>query len=476
MRRIISVLVIVLFCTSCKGAQPLEETSALVNTSSHIDQGPMSSTEVLPPNTAVPSLDNTESSDPTKNTFNEISSNHIVWAVQIDSYIKEDDRKKVNRFLKNKGIDCQVEFVDVRALGVDYKDWLSNQKREGNAPDILGPGLWEHGLLDAPGFVADEFMPLDEYLKSEEGQELFNSYSDLEWRRTTVNGEIYSIPERLRDMRENGEIYLYLRDSAAGVFDENFDGTYDSLRILLEKNSDDESVIASEDLATGIVLAFLGMQEFYPVAYDPENRSFVDLTRRSEAKEFFRLLYRDIRDGIWVSEITPTSIPDNALCYVSTLKQTSLDGFTERVLSLASFRSRGSGSLGILATSTKKDLAFQVLCACFSDPEMASLLSWGEIDVEGWKERTRYLNTRGPSPITGFIPELTEEEHEILLSYYRDFNNLINRIYIYNNGKPSVNPDYEDYLDGIFGDPKDYGNIFDKLNGQLKRWFETGGN
>ena len=132
----------------------------------------------------------------------------------------------------------------------------------------------------------------------------------------------------------------------------------------------------------------------------------------------------------------------------------------------------GAGSYGISAFSGKKDLAFQVLSACYSDPKIASLIFWRTADEDRWNERTRFLKTCEPSPLNNFIPDITLEEWAIIRSYNNDLNTLEGEFYLQQSGNSMkiLNPNFPNAVDQFFSSPKDYGTVIEKISDQIRKW------
>ena len=60
---------------------------------------------------------------------------------------------------------------------------------------------------------------------------------------------------------------------------------------------------------------------------------------------------------------------------------------------------------------------------------------------------------------------LSEEEKDSLSEYLRDETDLAAKMFrIKGQGMLELNPDYPDFLDDFFENPKDYGTVFDTIN------------
>ena len=454
---------------SCKSKPAEMETTTPTDDKSSLAAN---TTEPLNPSKA----DITEQPKDSRPSTTEVSPDdnlpRILWGVLPFPWLTDETLDDINHLLKEKGIQCRVEVIRTSASGLEYEKWLEELKAKGEAPDIMLSGYWENGTLDLIAFAKNEFLPLNDFLKTEEGKALWNSYSELEWERVTVDGNIYTLPGRSDTLKNQGEVYLWIKDSYREEFENHFDGSYESLHKMCGMNSEGEQIIVAENLSENIILAFLDAKEMFFASYDPKAEQVIDLLKLSKTKDFIRMLYEDCRDGKWVNEADTNNIPSNAMVYICTDRINPPKGYTETILSSAHFRSFMSSSYGVVASSPNKELAQKVLSVCFSDPGMASRLSWFSEDAEKWRMQTEYLKTREPSPITGFIPTLTTKQKDELSVYRNDLFGLVSSIYIMQNGKTSINPDYLQLLEDSFANPKDYGDVFDVINEQLKRWFE----
>ena len=420
--------------------------------------------------TDVPGV--TDAVTPTESAFptGEDPSPHVVWAVHFTVDIPEEAQVVVQRFLKEKGIDCRVDFLPTSYLvGDEYTDWLAQQKEEGTVPDILSACVWESGVIEASAFVEKEFIPLKEYLDTEEGRKLRGSFSEVEWERTVVNGEIYTVPERT--FPEPDRVCLYVNNRYWNVFEEMYDGTYASLRAVCEALPDPHPVITSMRPGKSLLTSLEGYRNVFQLSYFLKDRTMVDLTRHNGTKELLQMVFEDHQNGLWVDVETPEEVPSNTLVYIG--GKTDLpDGYTEVVLSPDLFLTAPGISYGVLSSSPRKELALQVLSTCYSDPEIASLLFWKESDGKEWEKWTAYLNTFEASPLTGFVPDLTPEQRHAQQRYMEDTSALCSKLYVNRGGVIELNPDYPQYLDWAYENPTDYGDVFEEMNRQLAAWLD----
>lgn len=471
----LTILLLLIICLfACKKSEPgtateepgatSQEDTTIEASTGIIDLLPVSSTEAkeTQPVSEIQSTGSEDDSVP-----------HLVWAVRIS--IPEEVQTEVQKKVTDAGIDCVVEFVsipdEVFETGT-YREWLEEQKEENTVPDILPQGMWTHGSLDVADFVRDMFLPLNDYLESEAGHLVRENFSRLEWVRSTYGETIYAVPKRLRDSMIK-DTYLYVNDSYIDDFAEIFDGTYQSLQRIREKNEGADLIIAFPHFAGNSLLAWMGCCDLFFSSYQTQTGSVVDLTKMNETKELLHAIYTDYSEGKLVNVSDAAELSEKTLAYTQRERVVGLDGYTEYVLSSDPLRSDFGGSYGILSTTSKKDLALQVYGICFSDPRIASLIYWQRDDAERWKKTTEELNSCDPGPLTGFVPRLSEEEKDLLREYNDDVYNVASMLKLNARGQLELDPDYLEFLDSFFENPKDYGTVFDTINAQLKQWTDS---
>ena len=101
---------------------------------------------------------------------------------------------------------------------------------------------------------------------------------------------------------------------------------------------------------------------------------------------------------------------------------------------------------------------------------MASYIYWGNPDKNGWAARTEYYNDCSESLITGFLPNLSQEEREIVSQYNKDLTRLVEQMVTIQSNQVKVNSNYTRVLESFFNKSRDYGNVFDEINNQLNEW------
>lgn len=422
----------------------------------------------------------TENITPTTNTYitdtPDADDNHIVWELHFSSPVYEEAQAEIRSFLAEKGIDCHIDFVSdgFHLCGSEYAEWINKQQDANQSPDIINSNAFENTTL-AYRFVEQEFYPLNDFLETDAGKQLYDAYADVEWKRIAVNGNIYTMPWR-RELIDSG-IYIYVNNAYLDSFHETYNGTYASLREALFTVSDKKLVLASYGLDT----CFWAFDDYYTLFglnyhCEPDGKMgrIEDPSQQAGAKEYLQMIYNDYKDGVLKPFVSPEEMADNIYAYFSNKKLSGLDGFTEVVVQPDMFHTSKGMSYGILSSSKHKKLAFEVLAACYSDPRIASLLWWGYSDEEEWKERDQWMRTCKPSAITGFIPYYSEDEWNAIHKVSSSIGNLFS--YMYNTGNGNayrISSDYETYLDRYFSTSHDYSEVINLANQRLEEWYSN---
>lgn len=400
---------------------------------------------------------------------------HIVWAINLGMNISDEVQAEVQTFLNEQGIECRVDFISPDIVdGGEYIQWLEDEYVHGIVPDICSACFWEYGTIDAASFVKEKFMPLNDYLNTEAGQSLWNSFSKLEWAKTSVEDTYYTVPKSTSPLfKFDTGVYLYINDKYFDYFDESFKGYYADIKRVYDTIGDEGLIISAESSGTVIEALQGGYSDFFMLgSYQVEKKSSVDLTKLTETKRFYQNMFADREKGIL--HLGDATLDDRTLIRVQRGRITvPLDGFVEVCLFEDFQGTSVGGAYGIYKPGKHSELALEVLGACYSDPRMASLLSWSIADEDGWKARKQYFDCCHESFVTGFIPELTGEQCQWLKDYYLDMGVLFSNQITLKAGQVILNPDYPEILEKFFSEPKDYGNLFEVLNQQLAAWMQT---
>lgn len=401
----------------------------------------------------------TESSKPT-----------LTWAYIDLVPINDTAKELIAQVLEKKGIECNIEYVSTSILDVKgYPSWVKDQRETGHVPDILHTSFWYHGVYDFADFAQDELLPLNDYLESDEGKELREAYSEAEWRRASFGETIYTTP-----FRSGGEeLYYFVNNKYIKDFEADFDGTYQSLKKILEKHSESDLCIGAGNFGDEIGAVWLGYERAGTMLYEFETGRIVDITREPKVKEMLQLIYSDLQSGQLIINPKPELIKKEKLVYVARMAKPEMEGFTAYRMEPDTVHT-GFDYFGISKYSSQKELALQVLAAVYCDPRIASLIDFRREDPEGWLNQAEYIkNNLQESPVMGFVADLSLEQREALNDYYDTIYPLFFSMIDIAGGRSDINQLYLKLLDETFDNPKDYGDVFDAINCQMEEWLEN---
>ena len=465
---LISLIVMCVVLMGCKTKDtPSESVRSEADSTATLEADPrISSTATLETDPRIAETEKDTSSglngDPT----------HLIWTVDISPYITENARREINGFLRRKGINCEIDFVDVE-LGAEYKEWYDKQKKNNSCPDIMAVAPWNRGIYDAVEFIRAELLPLNDYLDTVEGQKLLDSYCDVEWKQVSIDGKIYTTPKRTKE--RTYDLYIYINDHYKDTFEESFDGSYESLKLICEDSSLEHPIIAAYSMGVPLASSLLGYQYQNFLFYNRKRGIYDNLWGDYRLKDLLSDMYTDIETGRFVSWASPDILSEGVFAYITDQDlNESFAGYTQYVLSPYVF-TINPGAFGVCAFSSKQEMALQVLNACFSDPEIASLIGYGEVNEEKWDKETEILKSHTDDKVTGFIPEISKVEIEQLYRAYLEMADFSGKMISSRDpvtGVGIVNPNFPSILEEYFATPKDYGEIYDKINRQLEEWTE----
>jgi len=401
---------------------------------------------------------------PSTGEFFEETKTKITWVMYPFSEISGQNQDKINRILKEKGIACEVEFISVASVGDDilvgstFAEWVKTFEKS-QPLDILTTSGWSTGDSESLRFLKDRMMPLNEFLATDTAVPLRMMYAENEWKQVTLNGNIYAIPKAAYFCQTGypgvglGE-YLAVNAEYSKFFDE-FDGTYTSLRKIYNTIGDTKLRIVINGLpGDSLLYGLLGYSSLYfnCLPYSKETGRIIDFTQTEELRNLLEEIHSDLLSGILTNSDFTAETELTVLARFHTVKTFNQPGFTEYLIAPYSYDFNCNGKYGISVNSTHKELAFQVLSLCFSDPEILSLLNPG-IDRDFFANRSDLLMSIPDSELAGFRLELSEKQNEIVTEYVYSINQLLNGMYVRTmegdlrlNSEWNIDEDWETFI------------------------------
>ena len=408
-------------------------------------------------------------------------SNRIVWAVPFFNAPTEEGRAEINRLLKEKGINCVIDFVNVDAMtDQEYETWLAKQAKKGQVPDIVNTGNW-YTQYGAGSMAETYFLQLDDYLATAEGAELLRAFSEFEWVRSRVGGKTYVVPRMYSPESGDRGVYLRVKDEDAARFDA-WDGTYEELlRICGEANG----APAIPYLRWTMVSALAGYASYDGIPYDPATGEVVLRTKCDELLNLWNTMFEDIKAGrlidLSVSDPVPSKSGGGGLAdETEASAETGIvaeiyyglcerkEGCTDICIVADAGEPLLNGTYGIYRDSPKAELALRALSACMADPQIVALFNPRFETAEAVERYHAMLAERTPGITAGFLPDLT-------VAQWNAYKELKNVMYAVENAcyTADLNGQYhaEEFDAGAltksFVEDK-YKNLAGKLSEQMK--------
>ena len=365
------------------------------------------------------------------------TSNKVVWMYNFFSKffggLNEKTGREINRILYERGLDCQIVFVDGGMVDGDQSRWEEQiekyEKGQGatyGPIDILFTGIGgSNEAAEKGSFLKNRMAPLNDLLGSDEGKVLCEFYTQDEWMQVSLDGKTYCVPLAAYYSGEDEEyndlynsvghgLFLSVREEYAEFFD-GFDGTYASLRAIYNAIGDSSLHIMISGFDADIMYGLLGYSTMYDFPYRVDTGTAFDITKTDELPFLLMQLYDDMSSGILFPEFWQQKMSGEVLAYIHRNAQIPPEGYREYLLvkSIPAFRT--NCLYGISAASAQKELAFRILSLCLTDPEILGLLYPG-LQEETIERRTELLSGTTESELAGILLPKTDEK-------YRDLSN-----------------------------------------------------
>jgi len=411
------------------------------------------------------------------------TSRSITWT---NVFIPEENRNEINRILYEKGLDCQIRFVKAGDhFGTEYAQWL-DYCEETIPLDIISSSSWSQGESEVYDFLNTRMFPLNDLLETEEGKTLKEAYTANEWRECTRNRKVYTVPVAVRGSFYTGYtidtgLHISVKEDYLDFFTE-YDGTYTFLKEIYKRIGNNDLCIVINQIDETMLYGLLGYKALHYAAipYSEELRSVPDITETDELPSLLKNLYDDLNSGLLINPSVASEIPDNVLVFLEGNATTERTGFRDLVIQDGTYEFNCNMKFGINRTSTQKELAFQILSVCFSDPDILCLIYPG-VDRNLIDERMKKLSAIPEADTAGMILPETERILSSIMAedtqYDMHFLRLVNSMYVYRNPEDYstriLNPDWDvtkawkEYTESV----PYFGEIREAANQDIKTWF-----
>lgn len=322
----------------------------------------------------------------------------LVWAIAKTLYetCSPIHTRKVNEYLDARGCGYAVCFVPAHRYEYSpemYPDQMlievKKRLNNGERIDIISPMNFEEFVFDGL------YEPLDEYMKTDIGQELYNAFPKRLWESLRIDSGIYGVSGNMTSVLSPDRGY-YVNAELAEKY--NYDVTkpvLEQLDILKavkenEKNTD----VFSTYLDIDNIVSFVNVKMLSSAVYWNSDTHSAELSIDNPVYvEGLRMYDTLKREGLL--KLTDTSHSDNFFIRVdrvcgggvvyADMDTVDVDYFGNTVTAIPVFEPHSAlrsaiYATGICSKSTDKEKAFELMTMVYTDPVLNNLLVYG---VEG---------------------------------------------------------------------------------------------
>ena len=364
----------------------------------------------------------------------------LAWEVfSLDAPTPESSFE-INRLLQEKGLDVTVDFINVGMLSnEDNEKWISEQEKSGTIPDILNTGIWSNeGMVKE--YLQKRFFQLNDFLATNEGARLKSTFSRLEWGGASFDSNIYVIPKSLFSGYDYG-VYLSVRDEYASRFLE-FDGTFESLMRIYTDIGEDWQIIV-DDVPEWLVYSFLGYHYYLSLPYDENKHEFINPINDERLEPLLDGIFSNLSKGIFVYSLSGEYEWDHILAQFHLGAWPRQEGFTDICVCEDIGAPRLNNTYGVSVASDKKELALQVLTACYSDPRIEALLFPENKSAILAEERADVMKTKSSGELTGFLLSVPKDIMSSEMEYKKALRSLSAGMFVLKGDKYIVSLQYQ---------------------------------
>lgn len=403
----IAYLVLALSLVGCRKGSVSDSTIPEVTVASTADHLENNSLEYSP--------DSDEDGKKQTSAETVVASNHITWELGFYGVPDSKGCETINRILFEKGYDCEVNFVKTGAYAAGMEpSWQEAYEVDHSPIDILFTGSWNTNQSEAIDYVQDKYVPLTEYLDTEEGRPLKDFFTPYEWAYNSYGGVIYAIPLTISPVDTAASSYLYVADRYAEEFD-GYDGSYSKLMELFMCLHRDDEVIVLQEIEA--LESFMEYQRFlYRIPYDPLEQRFITASEMNNDCDMINCMMEDLRRGRLALPQLGKIEDEQVFAFVNYGK-IKIEGYTGFPLNKAACYINYNMSYGVSKKSEKQDLALKILTACYTDPEIAEIMLPEMNGQSGISSRRDLMLTEEIGPIQNFAPLLTDEQKNLISQY-----------------------------------------------------------
>ncbi len=316
------------------------------------------------------------------------STNSIVWALPQEyeeSVSFQHNIHYLNEKLKSDGYDFSLKFNYIKGNSKEYYNSLLKLLKDGEvdiayagADDVEDINSYSYDLIKS-----GVFLPLNKYLKSEEGKLLYKEFYKGLWKTVQYKKDIYTIPN---EVATDGECFVAFNKKYFGK-NVSFDGSWEKLAEELKKSKAGKiknSVLW--DISFDDVSSSLGYYYGYGMYFDNATGEVSCPYESYKLKKCFEVLHTwnkegilkelerdDNRDKELLKKDFAIWVSDDMNFYENNLKE-------DFILSQMPcwLNTRYSGSTGVCSNSKNAKQALQLLTILYTNGEYSNLLFYGK--------------------------------------------------------------------------------------------------
>lgn len=317
----------------------------------------------------------------------------LIWAISGFGN-RHIHTREVNEYLDEQGcevavcftpVECDTDELYPRPMIPQIKKLLDNGERI----DIISP-------ISCDEFVFDDlYEPLEEYLETEIGRELYSAFPENLWESLRINGGIYWLCGDMRDILSHDRGY-YVNAELAEKYGFDVDKpVLEQLDILkaVKENEKDTDVFSTymryDTIAANVNVKMISSAVYWnddthSAGLSADNAEYIEALRLYDTLQKENLLNNMGAKHSSGFFIMADNVYGGGIAYAD-MKPVEVDYFGNSVTAIPVFtpktvvRNSGTGT-GICSKSEHKESAFELLAKVFTDPVLNNLLVYG---VEG---------------------------------------------------------------------------------------------
>ena len=334
--------------------------------------------------------------------------NTVVWAVREDARIPKRNIQKTNQLLVKKGYDIAIK---VKKLEADrnyekqeiYHDALEKAVKEKVVDVAYVDACYDTALGEMAQYLQSGlFYPLNKWLHSTEGKDVYKLYDKEVWKGSSVSGKNYVFPNEIYyDVPQ--AVIAFRKDHVSQKLVKSWDGSWsDMLRIMDKIKLGKDDMMVAGYPQTDYFEGWIKKRKYMiddDIVYDIQNQT---VHQPFELEEFYKYLSflhecyqkgyvtHGMDNGITTQdEVRHQERGEYAIAWQVDRRINPSDHFLVR--NPVCVRGILGEGTAISAYSDKKEKALELMKILRTDDEIANTLIWGEQDAKKLLDEDGYV-------------------------------------------------------------------------------------